>query len=80
MTYEGALELELELELEDVLIFYIFLTRIVLAIRYVTSVWIWIYGMSELCVRFLVKSKIFARFLNVEQRPTRASGLVARRL
>ena len=67
----------LALTLLDVLVFYIFLTRIVLATSYVTSVWVWIYGASELCIRFFAKSKSFVRFLNVEERPARTLGLVA---
>lgn len=67
----------LALTLIDVFVFYIFFTRVVLATSYVTSVWVWAYGLSDLFIRFLSGNRRLMEYLNVETKPTRAIGLVA---
>lgn len=61
----------------DILILYILTLRVVLVTSYITSIWVWLYGISELFIRLLPPSNFIITHLNVEDRPARAMGIIS---
>lgn len=61
----------------DMLLLYLITLRVVLATSYVTSAWLWLYGASDLTARFLSKNAKLIHYLNIENKPARALGLVS---
>ena len=60
----------------DALIFYVFLSRIVLGTSYVTSIWVWISGLADFFIRFLSRYQKVVDYLNIEEKPVRSLGLM----